>query len=229
MSTSLPERPRAGGRLRGRLGRRPSSGRLAPFSAPIRASPAAACSPPPCWETLKRYTERLAVDPAAAVAVDDERGWPPLLYACYSQWHHIDASRAAGLADVVRLLLDAGASPRHDDGGRQRYRSALKGSVEVEQPRHHRGAPRRRRQPGRRRVHRRSGRARAPSLSRVAPLLRCPGGRHLGAWSCRMGPTILFAMTLLLQRPLSRDGADVAQLATEALPDAAADASVAVV
>jgi hypothetical protein len=35
---------------------------------------------------------------------------------------------------VVRLLLDAGASPRTNDGGRPRYRSALKGSVEVDNP-----------------------------------------------------------------------------------------------
>ncbi len=33
---------------------------------------------------------------------------------------------------MVRLLLDAGASPRTNDGGRPRYRSALKGSVEVD-------------------------------------------------------------------------------------------------
>ena len=53
----------------------------------------------------------LAVDPAAAVAIDEERGWPPLLYACYSRWHQIDPDRAPGLAEVVRILLDAGASP----------------------------------------------------------------------------------------------------------------------
>ena len=78
--------------------------------------------------------EMLAADPAAAVAIDDERGWPPLLYACYSRWHQIDPSRAPGLAEVVRLLLDAGASPNTNDGGRPRYRSALKGSVEVNNP-----------------------------------------------------------------------------------------------
>jgi hypothetical protein len=62
--------------------------------------------------------EMLAADPEAAVAIDDERGWPPLLYACYSRWHQIDPGRAPGMAEVVRLLLDAGASPNTNDGGR---------------------------------------------------------------------------------------------------------------
>jgi hypothetical protein len=38
----------------------------------------------------------LAADPAAAVAIDEGRGWPPLLYACYSRWHQLDPGRAAG-------------------------------------------------------------------------------------------------------------------------------------
>ena len=62
----------------------------------------------------------VAADPAAAVAVDDERGWPPLLYACYSRWHQIDPGRAAGLAQTVRVLLEAGASADTNDGGRPR-------------------------------------------------------------------------------------------------------------
>lgn len=78
--------------------------------------------------------EVLAVDPAAAAATDAERGWPPLLYACYSRWSQIDRSRAPRLAEVVRVLLDAGASPDTNDGGRPRYRSALKGSVETSNP-----------------------------------------------------------------------------------------------
>src|ERR1700722_1550138 len=79
-------------------------------------------------------SELVAAAPAAAVAIDDERGWPPLLYACYSRWHEIDPGRAAGLAEVVRILLSAGASPNTNDGGRRRYRSALMGSVEVNTP-----------------------------------------------------------------------------------------------
>ena len=68
--------------------------------------------------------EHLAADPAAAVALDNGRGWPPLLYVCYSRWHQIDPSRAPGLAEVARLLLEGGASADTNDGGRLRFRSA---------------------------------------------------------------------------------------------------------
>jgi ankyrin repeat protein len=78
--------------------------------------------------------EHLAADRGAALALDDERGWPPLLYACYSRWHHIDPDRVPGLAEAVRLLLAAGADANTNDGGQARYRSALKGSVEVNNP-----------------------------------------------------------------------------------------------
>ena len=78
--------------------------------------------------------EHLAADPEAVRALDDERGWPPLLYACYSRWPQAEPDRAPGLAEVVRLLLAAGADPNTNDGGQRRYRSALKGSVEVNNP-----------------------------------------------------------------------------------------------
>jgi ankyrin repeat protein len=78
---------------------------------------------------------RVAADPEAALAVDDERGWPPLLYACYSRWHQIDPDRAAGLAEVVKLLLNAGASASTSNGAfRNGYRSALHGAVDVNNP-----------------------------------------------------------------------------------------------
>jgi len=90
--------------------------------------------------------EMLAADPEAAVAIDDERGWPPVLYACYSRWHQIDPGRAPGMAGVVRLLLGAGASPDTNDGGAPLPLRA-EGIGGGQQPRYHRGAARRRRQP----------------------------------------------------------------------------------
>ncbi len=78
----------------------------------------------------------LAADPSAANAVDRERGWPPLLYVCYSRWHRIDPGRAAGMVEVARLLLDAGVSPDTNNGARPHhgYRSALHGSVTANNP-----------------------------------------------------------------------------------------------
>jgi ankyrin repeat protein len=80
-----------------------------------------------------QVAQMLAADAGAAIAVDDVRGWPPLLYACYSRWHQIDPRRATGMAEVVRLLLAAGASPNTNDGARY-PRSALKGAVEGNHP-----------------------------------------------------------------------------------------------
>ncbi len=77
--------------------------------------------------------EFIATDPTLAVSLDDDRGWPPLLYACYSHWHRIDPARAAGLTAVTHVLLDAGASPATTDAGHGR-RSALGGSVAVNNP-----------------------------------------------------------------------------------------------
>src|ERR1700733_3544215 len=78
--------------------------------------------------------EMLSADPPAATATDEARGWPPLLYACYSRWHQIDRSRSADMAEVVRPLLEAGASPITNNGARNGYRSALCGAVEVNNP-----------------------------------------------------------------------------------------------
>ena len=80
--------------------------------------------------------DALRADPAAALAVDDERGWPPLLYTCYSRWHQIEPERASGLAEVARVLLDAGASPSTNNGARPHhgYRSALHGTAMVNNP-----------------------------------------------------------------------------------------------
>jgi len=82
----------------------------------------------------QQVAKMLAADPASAVATDDRRGWPPLLYVCYSRWHQLDAGRAMGMAEVARLLLTAGANPNTNNGARVGHRSALKGAVEGNNP-----------------------------------------------------------------------------------------------
>lgn len=64
---------------------------------------------------VRRLIER---DPTWAVRPDERYGWPPLLGVCLSQWHHIDPYRTAGMLEVARLLLDAGADPNATVGGR---------------------------------------------------------------------------------------------------------------
>jgi ankyrin repeat protein len=78
-------------------------------------------------------TRLLEADPAAATAMDRNRGWPPLLYVCYSHWHRIDPARSEELRTVATRLLDAGASPDTNNGATPHhgYRSALHGSVTV--------------------------------------------------------------------------------------------------
>jgi ankyrin repeat protein len=80
--------------------------------------------------------ERLRNDPAAALAVDHLRGWPPLLYLCYSKWHRIEPARTPGMLRGAGMLLDAGASPDTNNGrGPFRgYRGALHGSVLRQNP-----------------------------------------------------------------------------------------------
>ncbi len=112
-------------------------GRLRQAGEILRADPGIAGRSLPAAAVLgdaPAVRQHLAADPGAALALDDERGWPPLLYACYSRWHHTDPGRAPGLAEAVRLLLAAGADANTNDGGQARYRSALKGSVEVNNP-----------------------------------------------------------------------------------------------
>src|SRR6266545_2474046 len=56
-----------------------------------------------------RVHESLAGDPGLAVRPDAWSGWLPLHGVCMSRWHHIDPSRSAGMLEVARSLLDAGA------------------------------------------------------------------------------------------------------------------------
>jgi ankyrin repeat protein len=169
----------------------------------------------------------LAADPEAAVAIDDERGWPPLLYACYSRWHQIDPSRGPGLAEVVRILLDAGASPNTNDGGRLRYRSALKGSVEVSNPDITEVLLDAGASPDLGQPIAESAGHRDPRCLR---LLLAHGARVAGTWAvgAAVGNDNPDATSLLLGA-LDASGGGAAATATEALPDAAANASLPVV
>ena len=53
----------------------------------------------------------LGRDPALATRPDARTGWTALHEVCSSRWHRMDPGRAAGLTEVARLLLDAGADP----------------------------------------------------------------------------------------------------------------------
>ena len=171
--------------------------------------------------------EMLAADPAAAVAIDTNRGWPPLLYACYSRWPQLDPSRESGMAAVVRLLLDAGANPDTNDGSRPRYRSALKGAVEAGNP----GIAEMLLDAG---AHPDPGQPIADATAhrdqRCLRLLLSHGARVAGTWG--LGAAVYNdnagAVSLLLEA-LEASGAGAAEQATEALPDAVADASYPVV
>lgn len=176
----------------------------------------------------EQVRERLALDPAAAVAIDQLRGWPPLLYACYSRWHQIDPARAAGIADVVQLLLDAGASPNTNNGARQGYRSALKGSVALNNPDVARVLLEAGANPNQGRP---IGEAAGLRDHRCLDLLLSHGARVVaGTWT--VGAAVWAddarAVSVLLEAMGSGE-ARAAREATDALPDAAGDASVDVV
>jgi ankyrin repeat protein len=167
--------------------------------------------------------EMLADDPAAAVAIDELRGWPPLLYACYSRWQQMDPGRAAGASEVIRLLLGAGASPNTNDGARY-PRSALKGSVEANNPDSVKllleaGANPDIGQP--------IGEAIGRGDHRCLELLLAHGARVAGTWA--VGSAVFHddpqAVALLVEVL----GDQAAREATESLADAAASASPEVV
>jgi ankyrin repeat protein len=68
-----------------------------------------------------RVEAELRRDPGAAVRVDHGSGWTALHLACASRFH-LDPARAPGLAEVARLLLDAGAEIDGKSGGRRCWR-----------------------------------------------------------------------------------------------------------
>ncbi|MGH6657176.1 MAG: ankyrin repeat domain-containing protein, partial [Actinocrinis sp.] len=171
--------------------------------------------------------EHLASDPRAAVALDDERGWPPLLYACYSRLHRIDPDRGRGSAEAVRLLLAAGADPNTNDGGRRRYRSALKGAVEIGDPQITEvlldaGADPDPGQP--------IAEAAAHRDLRCLRLLLSHGARVASTWA--LGSAVFndnAGATALLLDALATAGFSASRAATDVLPEAAATASFPVV
>ena len=60
-------------------------------------------------------------DPGAATRIDPASGWTALHLACASRFH-LDPARAPGLAEVARLLLDAGAEIDGKSAGRRCWR-----------------------------------------------------------------------------------------------------------
>ena len=68
-----------------------------------------------------RVRAELRRDPGAATRVDPGSGWTALHLACASRFH-LDPARAPGLAEVARLLLDAGAEIDGESRGRRCWR-----------------------------------------------------------------------------------------------------------
>jgi ankyrin repeat protein len=68
-----------------------------------------------------RVQAELRRDPGAGVRVDPGSGWNALHLACASRFH-LDPARAPGLAEVARLLLDAGAEIDGESAGRRCWR-----------------------------------------------------------------------------------------------------------
>src|ERR1022692_1476922 len=175
----------------------------------------------------RTVSEMLATDASAAMAIDEARGWPPLLHACYSRWHQIDPARAAGQAEVVRLLLEAGASPNTNNGARVGYRSALGGAVEVNNPDVARVLLDAGANPDDRQC---IGVAAGHRDHRCLELLLSHGARVAGTWAldAAVDNDDPQAVSLLMGVLRGANG-QTANEATEALPGAAADASSEVV
>jgi ankyrin repeat protein len=70
---------------------------------------------------VARVKAELRRDPGAATRVDPGSGWTALHLACASRFH-LDPARATGLAEVARMLLDAGADIDGKSAGRRCWR-----------------------------------------------------------------------------------------------------------
>jgi hypothetical protein len=68
-----------------------------------------------------RVEAELRRDAGAATRIDPGSGWTALHLACASRFH-LDPARAPGLAEVARLLLDAGADIDGESAGRRCWR-----------------------------------------------------------------------------------------------------------
>src|SRR6185437_4334007 len=68
-----------------------------------------------------RVEAELRRDPGAATRVDPGSGWTALHLACASRFH-LDPARAPGLAEVARMLVDAGADVDGESAGRRCWR-----------------------------------------------------------------------------------------------------------
>lgn len=90
----------------------------------LHENPALAASGFPAAVVLgdaTRVQAELRRDPGAATRVDPGSGWTALHLACASRFH-LDPARAVGLAEVTRLLLDAGADIDGESAGRRCWR-----------------------------------------------------------------------------------------------------------
>jgi ankyrin repeat protein len=79
---------------------------------------------------VDRVRAELARDPGLVHRRDEEWGWSPLLAVCNSRWHR-DPKRGEALAEIARLLLDAGADPNTTVGspGDRGYCTTLFGAA----------------------------------------------------------------------------------------------------
>ena len=185
-------------------------GRPARSCAPTRASPAAACLPRPCSATPTAVREHAGRRPGGR---GGHRRRPRLAAAAVRLLFAVASDRARpgspGWPRWCACCWRPGPSPDTNDGGRARYRSALKGSVEVNNPGVTAAAARCRGQPRPGPAHRRGRRSSRPRCLR---LLLAHGARVAGTWA--VGAAVYHddpgALSLLLDA-LRSSGGDAAR------------------